>query len=114
MTPDVKGDIITPEVDMKTDTKRSPGLISKISDIQNHCSPSVRLTVPVRPDQEELLTRIVRTITQSRDRQHRSQRITKATIIRAYIDALSTLPLDINNITDEKILLGRVLDLLEE
>ncbi len=99
---------------MKTDTEKSSGLISKISDIQNHCSPSVRLTVPVRPDQEELLTRIVRTITQRRDRQHRSQRITKATIIRAYIDALSTLPLDMENITDEKILLRRVLDLLED
>ncbi len=103
-----------PEVDMKTDTAKSSSLISKISDIQNHCSPSVRLTVPVRPDQEELLTRIVRTITQNRDKQHRSQRITKATIIRAYIDALSTLPLDIDNINDEKILLSRVLDLLED
>ena len=98
---------------MKTDTKKPSSLISKISDIQNHCNPSVRLTVPVRPDQEELLTRIVRTITQNRDKHHRSQRITKATIIRAYIDALSTLPLDINDITDEKVLLGRVLDLLE-
>ena len=103
-----------PEVDMKTDTAKSSSLISKISDIQNHCSPSVRLTVPVRPDQEELLTRIVRTITQNRDKQHRSQRITKATIIRAYIDALSTLPLDIDNINDENILLRRVLDLLED
>ncbi len=99
---------------MKTDTEKSSSLISRISDIQNHCTPSVRLTVPVRPDQEELLTRIVRTITQSRDRQHRSQRITKATIIRAYIDALSTLPLDVTDITDEKVLLRRVLDLLED
>jgi len=99
---------------MKTDTKKSTSLISRISDIQNYSSPSVRLTVPVRPDQEELLTRIARTITQNRDKVHRSQRITKATIIRAYIDALSTLPLDINNITDEKVLLRRVLDSLED
>ena len=99
---------------METDTKKSSSLISRISDIQNHSLPSVRLTVPVRPDQEELLTRIARTITQNRDRQHRSQRITKATIIRAYIDALSTLPLNIDDITDEKVLLQRVLDSLED
>jgi hypothetical protein len=98
---------------MKTDTKKSSSLISRISDIQNYSLPTVRLTVPVRPDQEELLTRIARTITQNRDRQHRSERITKATIIRAYIDALSTLPLDIDNIMDEKVLLRRVLDSLE-
>lgn len=95
---------------MKAD--RTSGLISNISDIQEYSNPSVRLTVPVRPDQEELLTRIARTITQNRDRMHRSQRITKATIIRAYIDALSTLPLDIANINDEKDLLQRVLDSL--
>lgn len=89
-------------------------LISRISDIQTHENPTVRLTVPVRPDQEELLTRIARTVTQSRDRSHRSQRITKATIIRAYIDALSTLPIDLDNINDERTLLNRILDKLEE
>ena len=93
---------------MKAD--KTAGLINDISDIQENSSPSVRLTVPVRPDQEELLTRIARTITQNRDRQHRSQRITKATIIRAYIDALSSLRMDLDNIGDEKTLLLRVLD----
>jgi len=99
---------------MEADTRKSSRLISRISDIQTHEEPTVRLTVPVRPDQEELLTRIARTITQNRDRHHRSQRITKATIIRAYIDALSTLPIDINNINDEKVLLNRILDSLED
>ncbi len=93
--------------------KKSSVFISHISDIQEHSDPSVRLTVPVRPDQEELLTRIARTITQNRDIEHRSQRITKATIIRAYIDALSALPIDISDISDEKTLLQRVLDLLK-
>lgn len=93
---------------MKAD--RSTGLINDISDIQEDSNPSVRLTVPVRPDQEELLTRIARTITQNRDKQHRSQRITKATIIRAYIDALSSLHMDIDNIGDERTLLQRVHD----
>ena len=99
---------------MKKEPESSSGLIAKITDVQTHSSPSVRLTVPVRPDQEELLTRIARTITQSRDREHRSQRITKATIIRAYIDALSTLAIDVDNISDEKVLLERILDSLEE
>lgn len=99
---------------METDPKSSARLISRISDIQAHEEPTVRLTVPVRPDQEELLTRIARTITQNRDRHHRSQRITKASIIRAYIDALSTLPIDLDNINDEKVLLNRILDSLED
>lgn len=93
--------------------KKTSNFISNISDIQEHSAPSVRLTVPVRPDQEELLTRIARTITQNRDNEHRSQRITKATIIRAYIDALSSLPMNINNISDEKTLLQHVLDSLD-
>ena len=98
------------EVCMKA--KKATGFISNISDIQEHSDPSVRLTVPVRPDQEELLTRIARTITQNRDIEHRSQRITKATIIRAYIDALSALPINIKNISDEKTLLQHILDSL--
>lgn len=99
---------------MDTDTENSSRLISRISDIQTEEEPTVRLTVPVRPDQEELLTRIARTITQNRDRHHRAQRITKATIIRAYIDALSTLTFDIDDISDEKVLLNRILDSLED
>jgi hypothetical protein len=85
-------------------------LISSISDVQEAADPSVRLTVPVRPDQEEFLTRIARTITQNRDRRHRSQRITKASIIRAYIDALADLPLDVANINGETDLLQRIIE----
>jgi len=85
-------------------------LISSISDVQEAAVPSVRLTVPVRPDQEEYLTRIARTITQRRDRRHRSQRITKASIIRAYIDAMSALPVNVDNIDGEADLLQRILD----
>lgn len=89
-------------------------LISSVSDIIEASEPSVRLTVPVRPDQEELLTRIARTITQNRDRKHRSQRITKASIIRVYIDALGSLPIDTANVSDERVLLERVLEAMRE
>ncbi len=92
--------------------KRNNGLITSISDIEVNDTATVRLTVPVRPDQEEILTRIVRTIAQSRDRTHRKQRITKATVIRAYIDALSSMPVDLTNIPDEKEMLGRLLEIL--
>jgi len=91
-------------------SERVSSLISDISDVREAASPSVRLTVPVRPDQEEFLTRIARTITQNRDRKHRSQRITKASIIRAYIDALTDLPVDLANISGEADLLQRVVD----
>lgn len=90
--------------------EKPTSLISSISDVQESATPSVRLTVPVRPDQEELLTRIARTISQNRDRKHRSQRITKASIIRAYIDALADLALDVKNIDGEDILLQRIID----
>jgi hypothetical protein len=92
--------------------RKNNGLITSISDIEVNDTATVRLTVPVRPDQEETLTRIVRTISQSRDKTHRKQRITKATIIRAYIDALSSMPIDLTNIPDEKEMLGRLLRLL--
>jgi hypothetical protein len=90
--------------------KRNAGIVSSLTDLEEGDSASVRLTVPVRPDQEEVLTRIVRTISQSRDRHHRKQRITKAAVIRAYIDALSTVAIDLGNISDEGALLRRILD----
>jgi hypothetical protein len=89
--------------------KRNAGIISSLVDLSDDDLASVRLTVPVRPDQEEVLTRIVRTISQNRDRHHRRQRITKAAVIRAYIDALASIPVDFENVTDEGELLRRIL-----
>jgi hypothetical protein len=96
------------EVEMTARTK--PGIVSSIMDFEEGDSASVRLTVPVRQDQEEVLTRIVRAISQNRDRHHRRQRITKAAVIRAYIDALSSIPVDLRNISDESELLRRVME----
>jgi DNA/RNA-binding domain of Phe-tRNA-synthetase-like protein len=89
--------------------KRNVGIVSSLVDLSDDDLASVRLTVPVRPDQEEVLTRIVRTISQNRDRHHRRRRITKAAVIRAYIDALSSIPVDFENISDEGELLRRIL-----
>ncbi len=94
--------------------KKTKSLLSNISDIKEAAEPTVRLTVPVTREQEEILTRIARTITQSRDKAHRSQRITKAAIIRAYIDAMSTISFDSRNISNESLLLERILEAIHQ
>lgn len=91
-------------------TQRSTGLVNSIADIEEQSVASVRLTVPVRPDQEEALTRIVRTISTGRSKNNRKQRITKASVIRAYIDAMSALALDYDEIPNENELSRRLLE----
>lgn len=93
-------------------TERSRGLVNSITDIEEQSVPSVRLTVPVRPDQEEALTRIVRTISTSRSKDNREQRITKASVIRAYIDAMSSVTMDYEEIPDEKEMVRRLVEAL--
>ena len=97
---------------MMSNTERTSGLVSSIADIEEQSVASVRLTVPVRPDQEEVLTRIVRTISTNRSKNNRQQRITKASIIRAYIDAMSALSLDYDEIPDEKEFARRLTEIL--
>ncbi len=92
--------------------ERNSGLVSSIADIEEQSAASVRLTVPVRPDQEEVLTRIVRTISTNRSKNNRQQRITKASIIRAYIDAMSALALDYDEIPDEKEFARRLVEVI--
>ena len=91
---------------------RTSGLVSSITDIEEQSVASVRLTVPVRPDQEEVLTRIVRTISTSRSKNNKQQRITKASIIRAYIDAMSSLSLNYDEIPNEKEFARRLIEVL--
>ncbi len=97
---------------MRKTNDNGPAL--RFNDIEVHSEPSVRLTVPVRPDQEEALSRTVRIISQSRSKQNRTQRITKATVIRAYIDALSSLAVDLEEIPDEAALLERLLKAIRQ
>jgi len=98
------------EVVKMANTERTNGLVYSITDIEEQSVPSVRLTVPVRPDQEEVLTRIVRTISTNRSKNNRQQRITKASIIRAYIDAISSVTLDYDEIADEKEFIRRLIE----
>lgn len=99
---------------MANENGNGNGPVVRFNDIEVHSEPSVRLTVPVRPDQEEVLSRMVRTISQTRSRQNRSQRITKATLMRAYIDALSSLAVDLEEIPDEATLLDRLLEAMHQ
>lgn len=92
--------------------ERNGGLVSSITDIEEQSVASVRLTVPVRPDQEEVLTRIVRTISTNRSKNNRQQRITKASIIRAYIDAMTAIAIDYEEIPNEKELARRLTELI--
>lgn len=91
---------------------RNSGLVSSIADIEEQSVASVRLTVPVRPDQEEVLTRIVRTISTNRSKNNRQQRITKASIIRAYIDAMTSLAIDYEEIPNEQEFARRLTELI--
>ena len=91
---------------------RNNGLVNSIADIEEQSTASVRLTVPVRPDQEEVLTRIVRTISTSRSKNNREQRITKASIIRSYIDAMSSIALDYDEIPDENEFTRRIMEVI--
>jgi len=93
---------------------RNTGLVSSIKDIEEQSVASVRLTVPVRPDQEEALTRIVRTVSTSRSKNNRQQRITKASIIRAYIDAMSSVAMDYDEIPDEKEFARRLAEVISK
>ena len=95
-------------------SNKTHNIVSSIADIEEQSVASVRLTVPVRPDQEEALTRIVRTVSSSRSKNNRRQRITKASIIRAYIDAMSALPFDYSEIADENEFARRLINALSE
>jgi len=68
----------------------------------------IKLTVLLREDQLEFLDRILRGVNKSRDSDHRKERITKNTIIRACIDAFKDAALDLENVPDEDILLARM------
>ncbi|MCM8764649.1 MAG: hypothetical protein NC830_04745 [Candidatus Omnitrophica bacterium] len=70
----------------------------------------VRLTVPFTEEHLTFLDRLQREILKNRDHQHKKERITKNSIIRACIDAFRNVKLDLKNIPDEETLLERLKD----
>jgi hypothetical protein len=70
----------------------------------------VKLYVLLRDDQLEFLARLTRQIMKNRTSTYKIERITKNTIIRALIDNLKELELDVRNIPDETELTKRIAD----
>jgi hypothetical protein len=70
----------------------------------------VKLYVLLRDDQLEFLARLTREIMKNRTSEFKIERITKNTIIRAIIDNLSELTLDVQDIPDEAELTKRIAD----
>jgi hypothetical protein len=70
----------------------------------------VKLYVLLRDDHLEFLARLTREIMKNRTSAYKKERITKNTIIRALIDNLKELELDVRNIPDEIELAKRIAD----
>jgi len=68
----------------------------------------VKLYVLLREDQLEFLARLTREIMKNRASEYKRERITKNTILRALIDNLKELELDVRNIPDEAELTKRI------
>jgi hypothetical protein len=73
----------------------------------------VKLYVLLREDQLESLTKLTRQIMKNRTSEYKTERITKNTIIRALIDNLNELTLDVQNIQDEAELTKRIADAIK-
>lgn len=80
----------------------------RISQVPKFRTFEVKLSVLLTQDQLDFLEKFTRNIMINRDRDNKRERITKNTIIRAYIDALKDLDIDINNIPDQETLLQRL------
>lgn len=70
----------------------------------------VKLYVLLREDQLEFLAKLTRAIMKNRTSEFKIERITKNTIIRALIDNLSELTLDVQDVPDEAELTKRIAD----
>jgi len=68
----------------------------------------VRLTSLLREDQLDFLEKLIRDIQKNREKEYRVERITKNTLMRAFIDAFMETRIDTRNIPDEEALLERV------
>lgn len=68
----------------------------------------VKLSILLRQDQLDHLTNLEWQIMRNRSSANKKERITKNSILRAYIDVLSNLEIDTSEIPDEKELFKRL------
>ncbi len=73
----------------------------------------VKLYVLLRDDQLEFLARLTREIMKNRTSEFKIERITKNTILRALVDNIKELELDVRNIPDEAELAKRISDAIK-
>ena len=87
------------------------GAVDKLPSKKLHklASEEMRISISLRVDQIEALDRLRREITRKRTGGREAERITKGSILRVYIDALSDRRVDTKGINSEQELLTRVL-----
>lgn len=81
---------------------------SRSSEVPKFKTFDVKLSILLRDDQLEFLEKLTRDIMANRDSAHKQERITKNTVLRACIDALNGVTLNIQNISDEEELRRRI------
>ncbi|MGC8976241.1 MAG: hypothetical protein ACP5OB_01255 [Candidatus Ratteibacteria bacterium] len=94
----------------KVDIIQSELIEEKSEKIPKYKTFEVRLTTLLREDQLEFLEKLIREIHKNREPQYRKERITKNTLIRVFIDAFKGVNFNTKNISDEEVLLERVLE----
>jgi len=104
-----KGTIKENELDTNADGTSSEKTIqldtsSKVPKFQTY---EAKLTLRLGEDQLDFLSRLEREIMKKRTPANRKERITKNSILRALIDAVSNLDIDTKEIGDETELLNR-------
>jgi hypothetical protein len=80
----------------------------RTSEVPKFQTFEVKLSILLREDQLDFLEQLTREIMTSRDSANKKERITKNTILRAFIDAFKDLDVDTESIPDEEELLKRI------
>ncbi|HAW50585.1 TPA: hypothetical protein DCX16_06525 [bacterium] len=96
---DILFEITTPEV------KEDKVITSKLPKFRTF---EIKLSILLKNSQLEFLNRLERKIMLNRSSYNKKERVTKNSIIRACIDAISSLEIDISEIPDERELLKRI------
>lgn len=95
------------EFGYKSNEANQSELTHRNNEIPKFQTYEVILTLRLREDQLEFLTKLEREIMKKRSRNNKKERITKNSIIRAIIDAVRNLNINANEIGEEKELVVR-------
>ena len=95
------------EFGYKSNEANQSELTHRNNEIPKFQTYEVILTLRLREDQLEFLTKLEREIMKKRSRNNKKERITKNSILRAIIDAVRNLNINANEIGEEKELVVR-------